>query len=1400
MASRAKRLEALAALKASRSGGPRVHPQAEEDDRIYDEVSAEVYQSIVRGRMMEDDFIEDDDGSGYVDHGQDEWENGPQSESESEDEHEYYERTGRRKPKKGARRQAQRAAPTDYMGRTRPSERAADAPARRVPAAAAAPSKDAEEAFMSQLFGGLAPMSTPARPMASLALDDSQDSPSLTMARKRKQTHTPSAMPALVPDLSSSAEPSSDPLELSWSPEASAKKQKSDDAEPMDDADDDFAHVSVGAKRATKLVSTGASQPAIAPAPAPAKAVPAGAEAPAAESPSVLPSWRRVHESLAAVAAPETSAPTAATSTQIYEADRSVSFYWLDYADVHGKIYLFGKVLDQASQRYVSASVAIDGIERCVFLQPRTRTLVHGHETDMVPSEDDVFEEFDALRSRHGISAWLGKWVTRRYAFELPDVPAEGRYLKIKYGFDEPALPTDVSGATFVRAFGTQTSAFELFVVKRRIMGPCWLKLDQVSVPSGPPQTWCKLELAVDDPKCVSPYSDADANAPKEPPPLTVMSLALRSVVNFKENKREIVAASARVWPDMALESATPVEQLPSSSFTAVRPLGPSFPPRFEAEVAQSSTPVKAFKYERMVLNSLLAQIQRHDVDVLVSHDFVGSTLDVLLHRLRDLKCEQATRLGRLRHEGTRPTKYSQAMRLLAGRLVADLSSDMAKGMISSTTWSLSEMCRTHLQVQREDMDPEDVPSYFDSTAPTPARLLTFVRHLEVDSFFQMALASKVQLLALTKQLTNLAGHAWSRTLNGGRAERNEYILLHEFHKKKYLCPDKPLAWEKKKDDAGKKETFKGGLVLDPKRGLWDKYVLVMDFNSLYPSIIQEFNIDFTTVERHGGDDVPDVPSSDVAQGVLPHLIATLVNRRRQVKALLKDKNAPTLKRVQWDIKQRALKLTANSMYGCLGFEHSRFYARPLAALTTFKGREILSMTCELAESMELDVIYGDTDSVMINTRCIDYQAALRIGHAFRRAVNERYRLLEIDIDGVFQGMLLLQKKKYAALLVNDAGETHTEIKGLDMKRREYCQLNKQVSTYVLEQILSGEATETVVERIHTYLQGVADDVREGRVPLDDYVIFKRLGKRPQDYPDAQHQPHVQVALRMLAKNEPVRSGDVIPYVFCVGADEKSAQAQRAFHPDEVRRHAGDPAYKIDVHHYLSLQLLPSIERLADCIEGTDRMRLAECLGLDVHTYTHDPVDQRFAPLDSQVPSVVRYAHCEPFTVRCRACRHATPLQPPSRTRADAPWLACEACRAPFPRATLVVQLELAIRAHVARYYEGQTTCTEPACRAVTRQAGVYSGRCVVPSCRGQVQRMYSDKTLYTQLCYYAYLFDAAQALEEVSETSQRHALRDRLETHKADMEVLRATVDAFLARNGRRYVGLGKLFSFLRV
>ena len=74
---------------------------------------------------------------------------------------------------------------------------------------------------------------------------------------------------------------------------------------------------------------------------------------------------------------------------------------------------------------------------------------------------------------------------------------------------------------------------------------------------------------------------------------------------------------------------------------------------------------------------------------------------------------------------------------------------------------------------------------------------------------------------------------------------------------------------------------------------------------------------------------------------------------------------------------------------------------------------------------------------------------ALKISNEFKKHVNERYKLLEIDLDGVFKRLLLLQKKKYAALKMEDATKTTMEIKGLDMKRREYCALSKSVSQYV---------------------------------------------------------------------------------------------------------------------------------------------------------------------------------------------------------------------------------------------------------------------------------------------------------------------------------------------------------------
>ncbi|KAJ9098951.1 hypothetical protein QFC19_006175 [Naganishia cerealis] len=1046
--------------------------------------------------------------------------------------------------------------------------------------------------------------------------------------------------------------------------------------------------------------------------------------------------------------------------------ERTLRMYWLDYLETNGVVHLIGKALDKITGKYISCCVSIHGIERN-FLADTVSGLAridwkpsnsHQHADEDEEDEDseismsDVHNELDSIRRQHDIKGVFGiKKVLRKYAFELPDIPrGENEWYKVVYGFDQPALPSNIEGATFSKVFGTNTSAFELLVLKRKIMGPCWLEIKGCVRKTVDPSSWCRLEVKVDDPKNVNPFPETDQTAPKEIPPLTVMSLAVRTIVNHEANNQEILAVTTCVWETYNIDDPTPVEKLYHTPYTIVRPLGSKFPPNFEQR-CRNERQMTTARGEREMLNFVLNIFTKTDPDIIVGHEFFGTTFEILLQRMKELKVDHWSRIGRFRRRNLTIAKHwNSNMKLAAGRLIADLSGDGAKGMIDSVTWSLTEMCQNQLGITREEIDPDDTAGYFDSYAVTPDRLLHFIRHLQMDAYAQMAITSKVQYLPLTKQLTNLAGNSWNRTLTGARAERNEYILLHEFHRLKYICPDKtegkPTSRSAKKvakDEDGtvipeqKRAKYQGGLVFEPKRGLWDTYILVMDFNSLYPSIIQEYNIDFTTVERHDDeaaieDEIPEVPGSEVPQGVLPRLIATLVNRRKQVKSLMKDNSAGQVRMLQWDIKQKALKLTANSMYGCLGFAGSRFYARPLAALTTFKGREILTQTKELAEGLSLDVVYGDTDSVFVNSNVTNYQEAIKIANDFKRHVNERYRLLEIDLDNVFARVLLLQKKKYAAVKISEDGTAKTEIKGLDMVRREYCKLSKNVSNRVLEHILSGRPTEEVVNEIHEYLTTMGNDLREGRIDLDDLIVHKRLGKNPEDYPDKGTQPHVQVALRMKQRGTMVKAGDVIPYLFCLGSDGKtarSAQADRAFHPDEFRK--PDSELKLDFDFYLSQQVLPPIERMCNDIEGTDRARLAECLGLDPTRFQNNSTssfqEKELFTFSSQITDKERFREADPLTLRCRGCK------------------------AVFVFTPLAEDVD-----------------------------------------------SYTDSQLYNQLLYYAYLFDTEKAITVTRGTAKAEEARALALHNKAAFDQIHGMINGYLDRCARRYIDMKSLFGFM--
>lgn len=174
----------------------------------------------------------------------------------------------------------------------------------------------------------------------------------------------------------------------------------------------------------------------------PADGIPAKAEA-------ALPSWLSVYDSLS-VADADAFGPLASTSTisvnptkiSALEGDGSLNFFWLDYLEHDGKIYLIGKLKDKTSGAWVSCCVTVENLQRNLFVLPREKRVEQDedgelYETDGVPSLQDVYDDFDRIRKKIGIKSWKAKFVKRKYAFGETDVPrGESQWMKVVYGFN----------------------------------------------------------------------------------------------------------------------------------------------------------------------------------------------------------------------------------------------------------------------------------------------------------------------------------------------------------------------------------------------------------------------------------------------------------------------------------------------------------------------------------------------------------------------------------------------------------------------------------------------------------------------------------------------------------------------------------------------------------------------------------------------------------------------------------------------------------------------------------------------------------------------------------------------------------------------------------------------------
>jgi len=376
-----------------------------------------------------------------------------------------------------------------------------------------------------------------------------------------------------------------------------------------------------------------------------------------------------------------------------------------------------------------------------------------------------------------------------------------------------------------------------------------------------------------------------------------------------------------------------------------------------------------------------------------------------------------------------------------------------------------------------------------------------------------------------------------------------------------------------------KAEDYAGGLCFEPKPGIYED-VVILDFTSLYPSIIQAFNISFETLDPSGEI---TVPTTDIhyaaAPGVMPALIADLQKMRRARKAERKQFAVGSDKYIKLDMRQYTLKVLMNTMYGYFGDPSSRIFSKTIAQSITAAGRWLLSETKFKAQKMGYEILYGDTDSIFIQIS--GSEDPLKQGARLARIITAHLRtllrdagasgaLINLKFEKYCSKILLSSaKKKYILKIKWQEGQTTDilKIQGMESKRGDWSSLARETQHNVIVKLMNGSSLSDITQ----YVESVRRDLFKGRLD-HKLIVSKSISKALQEYAS----PPIQARVAERCTTRKYYPGDKVPYIICGYRDGKLY----GISPEEMK----DVENKKPIYYYYwKFQVVPPLKRLLSC-------------------------------------------------------------------------------------------------------------------------------------------------------------------------------------------------------------------------
>jgi DNA polymerase I len=376
------------------------------------------------------------------------------------------------------------------------------------------------------------------------------------------------------------------------------------------------------------------------------------------------------------------------------------------------------------------------------------------------------------------------------------------------------------------------------------------------------------------------------------------------------------------------------------------------------------------------------------------------------------------------------------------------------------------------------------------------------------------------------EDVTRTQVSAWIKNLFYWEHRRNNYFIPNEKEIREIKSKKTTEATIK-----GKK--YAGAIVIEPPQGVFFK-VSVLDFASLYPSIIKRWNLSYETIDPAPGEcnkttDILDERGIKIHEvcidspGITSVIIGLLRDFRVKIfKKKSKDKNIDPSLRSWYDVVQRALKVYVNASYGVFGHENFPLYAVPVAESVTALGRMIITRTMEKAREMGLLVLYGDTDSLFL------WDPEPEKLEKLRQWVLERYGL-ELEVDKEFRFVAFSLKKNYFGVYQQGG----IDIKGLVGKKKNTPKFAKEAFNEILQKISGVEKPEEIVkvrEWIKDLVHEIYTKLKNYEYTLDQLSFTVMLSKDVKEYVKNTPQ-HVKAAMMLIREGVQVSQGDNITFV-----------------------------------------------------------------------------------------------------------------------------------------------------------------------------------------------------------------------------------------------------------------------------